>query len=702
MRAWFRHFDRNQNGRIERVEFDEALKLFNYSDERIAMMWTEIDQDHDGHISFDEIDYEQTLLWNTFRRWCAANFASARDMIIFLRDGYAERHGLPKTTEENLTRLEFTEGLQELGWSRGFEALLFSVLDVDGEESIVARGLEWFNSEVLKHNRKEELKKKALHLKQKAMERKNSGQVVLQDFKIFLRRTFGHLFRGWRKALDLDGSMSVCKAEIFKACHTLQWKGDVRALWTALDHDGSGTTELEELDPQCAQLLAQFQDWAVQTYGPRPSTKLFAAWDKRKRKKLTYEIFIQEVETGGFTRKVKTLAQWFDWQDKKYLLAEDFAFLDFWKPPKWIIATPNEAAVAEFRRALQAKYGNMLKGWRHCLDKDGSNTCTWHEFMEGVKTLRLQNFDIAGAWLSLDHDLNGYITLREISLAAYNVFMEFKQWVENEFGGVKSAFVVLDLDASGDLTYHEFRGICRNYGFHGDTKTLFESLDVHQGTLNMKEVAFLDDWEDIPTSGAAGGGSKDTGLDPILASRDKEPPPMPELLEWGLPAPGPGAYNVPALFGASSHLPGCRHGGAFSFGGLKTARPSRTVGPGAYNASVRPTTARKPSWSFGGSATGRGYSDASPRCASAGPQRRPCRADAAAVGGGRRRGGAPAAGEEEDEGQCDDGRTSPGPAAYEPRALGFEGPKYSMRPRRGWKLHPAMNAQGVNAQHKCA
>mmetsp|Transcript_23897 Transcript_23897/g.60347 ORF Transcript_23897/g.60347 Transcript_23897/m.60347 type:complete len:261 (+) Transcript_23897:165-947(+) len=245
--------------------------------------------------------------------------------------------------------------------------------------------------------------------------------------------------------------------------------------------------------------------------------------------------------------------------------------------------------------------------------------------------------------------------------------MEFKRWAEAEFGGVKSAFRVLDMDSSGELTYWEFRGACRNYGFQGDTKALFESLDIGgERLLHVKEVAFLDDWEDIPEVGAssnpnfAGGALAKDASEPA-GRRDKDEPGGPPMLEWNTPVPGPGAYNVPCSFGVADRVPGARHCGTYTFANsLKPPRSSKSVGPANYNPSLRPTAERKPAWSFGGS-SGRGPRRSElPKSARGGDL----------VGGGR------------------SGRTSPGPGAYEVRSGTFEGPKFSMRPRRGLRLHP--------------
>lgn len=73
---------------------------------------------------------------------------------------------------------------------------------------------------------------------------------------------------------------------------------------------------------------------------------------------------------------------------------------------------------------------------------------------------------------------------------------KFKAWADEEFGGVRAAFQVLDEDNSGDFNPREFFKMLRFYGFQGDCRTLFLTLDCDgQGSLSLNEVAFLDMWE---------------------------------------------------------------------------------------------------------------------------------------------------------------------------------------------------------------
>ncbi|CAK0862918.1 unnamed protein product [Prorocentrum cordatum] len=55
------------------------------------------------------------------------------------------------------------------------------------------------------------------------------------------------------KVLDKDESMTVQKHELFKACRQLDYHGDVRSLWHALDFDDSGVATLDEPGTQLPQ-----------------------------------------------------------------------------------------------------------------------------------------------------------------------------------------------------------------------------------------------------------------------------------------------------------------------------------------------------------------------------------------------------------------------------------------------------------------
>merc|ERR1719158_2136394 len=135
---------------------------------------------------------------------------------------------------------------------------------------------------------------------------------------------------------------------------------------------------------------------------------------------------------------------------------------DIWHAPRFLTAKPNPEACEDFKAALLKRHGNYLKAWRHFLDKDNSNSCTWHEFQDASRELHFKG-DVPGAWLTLDEDLSGSITLKEIDPGACGLLMEFKSWCDSDFGSVRGAFKILDDDGSGTISKIEFRRACRLY-----------------------------------------------------------------------------------------------------------------------------------------------------------------------------------------------------------------------------------------------
>ncbi|CAK9097151.1 Exportin-T (Exportin(tRNA)) (tRNA exportin) [Durusdinium trenchii] len=151
---------------------------------------------------------------------------------------------------------------------------------------------------------------------------------------------------------------------------------------------------------------------------------------------------------------------------------------------------------SEVKDLLKQKYhGHFMKAWRHLLDKDGSNRVNWSEFQTACQKLRYHG-DVAGAWRAFDSDLSGYLTLNEIDTEASDTLCEFKDWAWNEFGTVRAAFGVFDHDGSNSLSFEEFRGNCRIYGYEGNARKLFDALDINgERSLSISEIAFLDDWD---------------------------------------------------------------------------------------------------------------------------------------------------------------------------------------------------------------
>jgi len=79
----------------------------------------------------------------------------------------------------------------------------------------------------------------------------------------------------------------------------------------------------------------------------------------------------------------------------------------------------------------------------------------------------------------------------------------FKRWADENYGGIRKAFMAIDHDGSGTLSLPELKKACRRMKWTGEVRLLFECLD-HEGekdkpqskrSLTLKDVAFLDSWE---------------------------------------------------------------------------------------------------------------------------------------------------------------------------------------------------------------
>lgn len=592
LKIWFQHFDRHQTGRIDHKEFQHGMRALHYPYDADGL-WAEIDHDSSDELFFEEIDAEQARTWSTFRRWCGENFQSPRDMILQLKRAYASKFGPVKGQKEVAFQFEVLEGLPAVGWEHGHESMLYPLLDLERVGSIAASDLKWLEMEARRCREREDAKKKRKKVMEQKANTKNASRKALLDFKAFLRSKHGLLFRAWRKSLDLDGTMTLQRAELFKVCRQMNWRGNVRSLWKALDPDGSGYCSFEELDPHGAQLLAQFWEWAVHSFGPTPSVPMWQALDSNRRKKVSYSDFAKSCEARGFHKKAHTVAACFDCNERRCVMEEDFSCLDFWHPPAWLVVNANLKAAQDFKSQLLNKYGRFVKAWRIAMDKDHSNSCNWTEFNEAAKHVKFSG-DVAGAWRHFDNDFSGFITLQEIDPAAHDMLMDFKRWAEDEFGGVRQAFIVMDKDKSKQVTVQEFRSACRHYGFTGDVQRLFENLTLHvkEDNLRFEDVGFLDHWEVHERLQDDEDDCAD-GQDALESGR----------CDFGKKsfAPGPGAYSLRTGFGAGPVMPTAKHGGSFSFGKRwPELWASPAVGPGKYSPTKvsQATFRRKPAWTF--------------------------------------------------------------------------------------------------------
>merc|ERR1719506_1822821 len=138
--------------------------------------------------------------------------------------------------------------------------------------------------------RKEDAKAKANNMLESRYRKLLAEAQASHDFHAYLKKKHGNVIRAWLCDIDLDGSMAVQQKELFKACRMAQWRGDVRALWRAMDSDQSGVAGLEEVDAFAAEMLAHFRARAIDKYGS--CVDFFIACDVHREGKLRPETFV--------------------------------------------------------------------------------------------------------------------------------------------------------------------------------------------------------------------------------------------------------------------------------------------------------------------------------------------------------------------------------------------------------------------------
>ncbi|CAE7031572.1 ALMT9 [Symbiodinium natans] len=494
LKAWLTQFDVDLDYRVSKIEFVDGMRALGYTAGELHKLFAEIDVDGSGEILLDELDPEQAMLWNTFRSWAVQSFVSIEDMILSLTE---EGNPLNLATKdmECVSQESFCRRLPELDWKAGHEEFLFSVLDMDNDGRLRPHCLRWLGIELKRLQRKRAakagtVKKKSSGLQQSVLEQE------LHEFKEDIRRRFGggNLTRAWRVALS-DTSV-LPRTRFLKACAKMGYAKKGKDLWKMLDKTGSGFASVDEIDPKTAQVLAHFKKFVDERFNGYHAA--FENLDLDGTRKIRLQQFQQGLEKFRFPfhKQAATLFAALDLDENHVIDEDDLHFLEKWSPLPFLTASPNPRAREEVRKLLIHRYGRAVKVWRHLLDRDGSNRCNWHEFLFACKTCGYHG-DIPGAWRALDVDLSGYITLKELDAESHGTLMEFRTWALDEFGSAKAAFSVFDRDGSNTLTFQEFRAACKIYGYEGHAKQLFAALDVRgEGSLSLKEVAFLDDWRD--------------------------------------------------------------------------------------------------------------------------------------------------------------------------------------------------------------
>jgi len=488
LKAWLWHFDPDNDKHMGRKAFVKSMERWGYHGDA-EQLFNDLDTDRSSQLIFNEVNPEQAALWRKFIRWCCMNFRSCED----LRCGFQGITKYDQNFRKPIDMPTFIQGLQRYGWKDGQEEFIFDALDADSSGELELADLMFLNSEFYYHGRKAKAKQRAVD--NPALygwsRTKTISDEELERFKRFLKHRYGNFIRAWRVGLCTDDAKKMRQNQFLKACAQMGWVRDSKLLWKYFDDDMDGWMSFDELDLKTAELLARFRDFVVRTFGSAQAA--FRTFDKRGLGRLKQDEWCQALHSYGFTEGTKQLFQGLDKAADKVLQQEDMLFVDTWEPLQFLIEPADYQALEDLKRVLASRYKTLLNAWRRALDGDGSNRCSWIEFVAGCNKVHFRG-NIPGAWRAADEDLSGSVTFTEIDEVIGKSIEEFKLWADAEFGGIRSLFGVFNEDNSAELTFKEFQHSCRVYGFIGDLM-FFKCLDPDGKGVGMEQMAFIDKWE---------------------------------------------------------------------------------------------------------------------------------------------------------------------------------------------------------------
>jgi len=198
----------------------------------------------------------------------------------------------------NLSLQKFTECVIRDGWTGGCEDLLYASLDVARQHNLNAQNFHWFEVEKQRWHVKEQARRRFQNERVRRSMDMQTSDALLLDFKQLLKKKYGNFFRAWRCALSHDDAMTLHKPQFLKACTMIDWAGDARLLWRALDRDDSGSITIDEFDPHGAQIFASFQRFILRRFGTVLAA--FRAIDMDGTKTLKQDEFVEAMRTFGF------------------------------------------------------------------------------------------------------------------------------------------------------------------------------------------------------------------------------------------------------------------------------------------------------------------------------------------------------------------------------------------------------------------
>lgn len=217
-------------------------------------LWRGLDRDEDGIVRIEDLSVKHAFALSSLRSWARKDLHSCAAIwdSTAAKNASRERTGTWFSDRKMLTSV-FAEVLGRLGWpgatQKNTMRLALGALDCVGCGVVTKGDLEWLD-------------------KWQPFDWicVPPDPPALEEFRRRLVNLYGHPLTAWRKALDLNDANRVSWHEFLAASKKLRFS-KAGGAWRALDQDCRGAISIEDFDPQGAELLRSFKEWANVHFG---------------------------------------------------------------------------------------------------------------------------------------------------------------------------------------------------------------------------------------------------------------------------------------------------------------------------------------------------------------------------------------------------------------------------------------------------